>query len=187
MTKLGDYMKSGKLVDARVTAPLLCNIFYDKAPLHDGALIIRNMRIYMASCVLPSTKGTLNFGSMGTRHRAAVGVTEVSDALALIVSEETGIVSVAQDGKLLRDVDRDTLKDILMTYLAGNLYLRIKRGVCSDPFENLPKLNRNTEPEPETQNSAPKETKEIPSTAKEPPAGDADADVTEQQNPGQTE
>ena len=142
LTKLGDHMGSGKLVDARVTSHLLRNIFYDKAPLHDGALIIRKMRIWAASCVLPSTKSKLDFGSMGTRHRAAVGVTEVSDALALIVSEETGVVSVAQDGKLLRDVDAETLRDILMTYLAGRLYLRQKRGVHVDHFEGVPKLKK---------------------------------------------
>lgn len=127
LTKLGNYTESGKLVDARVTSHLLQNIFYDKAPLHDGAVIIRDMRIYAASCVLPSTASDMDFGSMGTRHRAAVGVTEVSDALVVVVSEQTGIVSVAQDGKLLRGVDRKTLTDILMTYLAGNRYLRTKR------------------------------------------------------------
>ncbi len=142
LTKLGDYTHSGKIVDARVTSHLLQNIFYDKAPLHDGALIIRDMRVWAASCVLPSTKGTLNFGSMGTRHRAAVGVTEVSDALALMVSEETGTVSVAQDGKLLRNVDAETLRDILMTYLAGRLYLRAKRGVHVDHFDGVPTLRK---------------------------------------------
>ena len=142
LTKLGDHMHSGKIVDARVTSHLLQNIFYDKAPLHDGALIIRNMRIWTASCVLPSTKGNLDFGSMGTRHRAAVGVTEVSDALALMVSEETGTVSVAQDGKLLRGVDSETLKDILMTYLAGRLYIRAKHGVHVDHFDGVPTLRK---------------------------------------------
>ncbi len=142
LTKLGDYMNDGKIVDARVTSHLLQNIFYDKAPLHDGAMIIRDMRIWAASCVLPTTKGNLDFGSMGTRHRAAVGVTEVSDALALMVSEETGIVSVAQDGKLLRDVDAETLRDILMTYLAGRLYLRMKRGVHVDHFDGVPTLKK---------------------------------------------
>lgn len=127
LTKLGNYTESGKLVDARVTSPLLQNIFYDKAPLHDGAVIIRDMRIYAASCVLPSTASDMDFGNMGTRHRAAVGVTEVSDALVIVVSEQTGIVSVAQDGKLLRGIDRKTLTDILMTYLAGSRYLRVKR------------------------------------------------------------
>lgn len=127
LTKLGNYTESGKLVDARVTSHLLQNLFYDKAPLHDGAVIIRDMRIYAASCVLPSTASDMDFGNMGTRHRAAVGVSEVSDALVIVVSEQTGIVSVAQDGKLLRGVDRKTLTDILMTYLAGNRYLRTKR------------------------------------------------------------
>ena len=146
LTKLGDYIQTGKIVDARVTSHLLQNIFYDKAPLHDGALVIRDMRIWAASCVLPSSNGELDFGSMGTRHRAAVGVTEVSDALVIIVSEETGIVSLAQDGKLLRDVDRNTLYDILMTYLAGRLYLRVKRGVHVDPFDSaLPYRRRNEE------------------------------------------
>jgi diadenylate cyclase len=148
LTKLGDYVETGRLMDARVTSHLLRNIFYDKAPLHDGALVIRDMRIWYASCVLPSTKGKLDFGSMGTRHRAAVGVTEVSDALALMVSEETGMVSVAQDGKLLRGVDKDTLHDILMTYLAGRLYLRVKRGVHVDHFDGVPLLKKYDDDEP---------------------------------------
>ena len=82
---------------------------------------------------------------MGTRHRAAVGVTEVSDALVIIVSEETGAVSLAQDGKLLRHVDRETLYDVLMTYLAGRLYLRTKRGVHVNPFDRVPLYRRQTE------------------------------------------
>lgn len=134
LTKLGDYVETGRLVDARVTSHLMQNIFFDKAPLHDGAMIIRNMRIYCASCVLPSTVSKQDFGSMGTRHRAAVGVTEVSDALVIVVSEQSGIVSVAQGGKLLRGVDAETLKDILMTYLAGNLYLRTRKHETKKRF-----------------------------------------------------
>lgn len=146
LTKLGDYIQTGKLIDARVTSHLLKNIFYDKAPLHDGALVIRDMRIWAASCVLPSSSsGELDFGSMGTRHRAAVGVTEVSDALVIIVSEETGVVSLAEDGKLLRNVDRETLYDVLMTYLAGRLYLRKKRGVHVNPFDRVPLYHRHSE------------------------------------------
>ena len=145
LTKLGDYIQTGMIVDARVTSHLLQNIFFDKAPLHDGALIIRDMRIWAASCVLPSASGELDFGSMGTRHRAAVGVTEVSDALVVIVSEETGVVSLAQDGKLLRNVDRETLYDVLMTYLAGRLYLRTKRGVHVNPFDRVPLYHRQSE------------------------------------------
>ena len=128
LTKLGDYMSGATVVDAAVSSKLLRNIFYDKSPLHDGALIVRDLRIYAASCVLPSSHGNTNFGSMGTRHRAAVGVTEVSDALVVVVSEQTGIVSVAQNGKLLRELDQETLTDILMTYIAGNAYLRHKRA-----------------------------------------------------------
>lgn len=127
LTSLGDYAEGGKLVDARVTTHLLQNIFFDKTPLHDGAVIIRNMRIWRACCVLPSTRGQLDFGNLGTRHRAAVGLTEVSDSLVIVVSEQTGIVSVAQDGKLVRGVDRESLKDIVLTYMAGSLYLRTKR------------------------------------------------------------
>jgi diadenylate cyclase len=147
LTKLGDYIQTGKIVDARVTSLLLQNIFHDKAPLHDGALVIRDMRIWAASCVLPSSSGEVDFGNMGTRHRAAVGVTEVSDALVVIVSEETGIVSLAQDGKLLRNVDRETLYDVLMTYLAGRLYLRTKRGVHVNPFDRVPLYNHQDEEE----------------------------------------
>ena len=127
LTRLGEFAESGKPVDAMVTSPLLQNIFHDKAPLHDGATIIRDMRIWRSSCVLPTTHSAANFENMGTRHRAAVGLTEVSDALVVVVSEESGIVSVAQDGNLIRNVDRAALTDILMTYMAGSLYLRMKK------------------------------------------------------------
>lgn len=143
LTKLGDYIETGKPVDARVTSVLLQNIFFDLAPLHDGALIIRDMRIHAASCVLPSTRSTMDFGSMGTRHRAAVGVTEVSDALVVVVSEQTGIVSVAQNGKLMREIDEKTLYDILMTYMAGNAYLRVKRAnMRKEYLEMLEKIGQ---------------------------------------------
>jgi diadenylate cyclase len=144
MTPMGDFAESGKPVDAMVTSSLLQNIFYNKAPLHDGALIIRNMRIWRASCVLPTTHSTINFENMGTRHRAAVGLSEVSDALVIVVSEESGIVSVAQDGKLIRNVDRSALMDILMTYMAGSLYLRLKRQDAK-ATENAKKLAKKTE------------------------------------------
>ncbi len=128
LTKLGDYMQTGKPVDAALHSHTLRNIFYDKAPLHDGAVIVRKQRIHAASCVLPSAKGDLDFASVGTRHRAAVGLTEVSDAMVVVVSEETGIVSVAQDGKLMRDIDRKTLFDLLMTFLAGDTYIRYQKA-----------------------------------------------------------
>lgn len=142
MTKLGSCIETGKTVDAKITSLLLQNIFYDKAPLHDGAVIIRDFKIHSASCVLPSTNGTINFNNMGTRHRAAVGVTEVSDALVVIVSEQTGIISVAQDGKLLRGVDNVSLYDILMTYLAGYTYVHTKRAnMDGDYLEHLQRFS----------------------------------------------
>ncbi len=127
-TKLGDFIETGKPVDSNVTSAVLQTIFYEGTPLHDGALIIRDMRICAAGCVLPSSRGIFFTGNMGTRHRAAVGVTEVSDALVIVVSEQTGIVSIAQNGKLLRDVDRKMLNDILMIYIAGRAYLRSKHA-----------------------------------------------------------
>ena len=129
LTGLEEYVQTGTMIDAKISSKLLQNIFYSPAPLHDGAMIIRGMRILSASCVLPSsTRKNIDFGNMGTRHRAAVGVTEVSDALVVVVSEQTGTVSVAQDGKLIRELDAKTLTDVLMTYLAGNAYLRIKKA-----------------------------------------------------------
>lgn len=127
LTRLGDVAESGKVVDAKVTSHMIRTIFHDKTPLHDGALIVRDMRLWKASCVLPSTKSRMDFGNMGTRHRAAVGITEVSDALVVVVSEQTGRVSVAQDGKLVRGLDAETLRDVLMTYIAGSLYLNLKK------------------------------------------------------------
>ena len=187
LTRLGDSLESGKIVDARVTSHLLQNIFYDKAPLHDGAVIIRNMRIWGASCVLPSTKSQMDFGNMGTRHRAAVGISEVSDALVVVVSEQTGIVSVAQDGKLLRGVDRETLRDILMTFLAGSLYLRTKRqeakaakaasALADKAAVNINQLGVSPAPKPQT-TAAPstEEPAAGPGENKTPPSTDSGSD-----------
>jgi len=159
LTQLGDYTDTGCVLDARVSSKMLQNIFYNGSPLHDGALIIRKMRIYAANCVLPSsTRKNFNFGLMGTRHRAAVGVTEVSDALVIVVSEQTGRVSIAQNGTLIRDLDAKTLKDVLMTYMAGNAYLRQKRSnLRKDYLEMLENIAR-VEP---VKNAEPNRTEEI--------------------------
>ena len=100
---LGDHEQMGTPVDAVVSSRLLMNIFVDKSPLHDGAVIIRNNRISAASCILPLTENELS-RDLGTRHRAAVGISEVSDALVLVVSEETGAMSAAYNGVLRRDL-----------------------------------------------------------------------------------
>ena len=99
---LNDIAETGTVIDAAVSAQLIGNIFYEGAPLHDGALIIRGDRLYAAGCVLPLTQNKDLNKELGTRHRAGIGITENSDALVIIVSEETGIISTAQNGKISR-------------------------------------------------------------------------------------
>ena len=103
-TKLGDVIKSGTVIDADISSMLVGNIFYNKAPLHDGAVLIRNNRLYAAGCFLPLSQDPDIMKELGTRHRAAIGITEVSDAVVIIVSEETGIISGAALEKLLIDL-----------------------------------------------------------------------------------
>ena len=108
-TKLGDNIKTGIVINADINSYLIKNIFFDKAPLHDGAMIIRNNRIYACGCFLPLSYNTEIIRNVGTRHRAAIGMSENSDALIIAVSEETGIVSIAQSGKLTRNFDKESL------------------------------------------------------------------------------
>ncbi len=110
---LGDYMESGIEIDGRVSRELLCTIFFKNTPLHDGAVIIQKGRIAAASCVLPLSTNPNISARLGTRHRAAIGITEETDAVAVVVSEETGAISVALAGKITRDVDPQTLRRIL--------------------------------------------------------------------------
>ncbi len=102
-TQLGEIINTGTVVDAAVSESLVNNIFYPKSPLHDGAVIVRDGRICAASCILPLTQSTVFSSQLGTRHRAAIGMTENSDAIVLIVSEETGIISVAFNGQITRN------------------------------------------------------------------------------------
>lgn len=106
---VGDIVKSGINVDAIVTSQLLINIFENKTPLHDGAVIIRNNRVAAATCILPVTQSQIGL-DLGTRHRAAVGASEVSDAFVLVVSEETGAMSLANEGKLQRNLSEAQLR-----------------------------------------------------------------------------
>lgn len=112
-TALTDRIKTGTVIDAEITAQLLGNIFYEGAPLHDGAVIIRGERIHAAGCVLPITDNKTLDKSLGTRHRAGIGITEHSDAISLIVSEETGVISMASEGKITRYLDGKYLEKIL--------------------------------------------------------------------------
>ena len=110
---LEEYEKTGIAVDGIVTSHLLVNIFEHNTPLHDGAVIIRGDRVVAATCYLPlSDNGNLN-KSLGTRHRAGVGISEVTDSMTIIVSEETGKVSVAVGGELIHDIDADSLRNKL--------------------------------------------------------------------------
>ena len=113
-----EYQKSGTVVDACVSSELLRNLFFTKASLHDGAVIIRNDRIAAAGCVLPLTENHNISSDLGTRHRAGIGISEVSDAVVVIVSEETGTISVAISGMLKRHLAPQTLEKLLLNELA---------------------------------------------------------------------
>lgn len=116
-TKLGDIVNTGTIVNAEPSAPLIGNIFFNKAPLHDGAMVIREGMIYAAGCILPLTKSDRVSIELGTRHRAGIGMSENSDAVVVIVSEETGQISIAVGGTLSRNYSRETLQTALENYL----------------------------------------------------------------------
>lgn len=107
---LSEYERTGIIIDSVISSQLLINIFEHNTPLHDGAVIVRGDRIVAATCYLPLSDNMGLSKDLGTRHRAAVGISEVSDSLTVIVSEETGMISVAVGGKLLRNIDGDLLR-----------------------------------------------------------------------------
>ncbi|MBR4151208.1 MAG: diadenylate cyclase CdaA [Firmicutes bacterium] len=118
-TALQDIVDTGTVIDAVISEDLIENLFYKGSPLHDGAVILRGERILAAGCVLPLTQNQNLSRELGTRHRAGIGITEVSDSVAIIVSEETGIISVSKDGKLSRFLDRKALeKQLLNMYMS---------------------------------------------------------------------
>ena len=110
---LDEYFKTGTIVDAKVSDQLLRNLFFKNSPLHDGAVIVRGSRVAAAGCVMPLTENTHLPSDIGTRHRAGLGVSEISDAKVFIVSEETGIISMAEGGRLVRHLDEASLRQIL--------------------------------------------------------------------------
>ncbi len=131
-TGLKDVIESGTHLGADISSELLENLFFTNSPLHDGAVIIREDRIEAAGCFLPLSENKQIGQELGTRHRAALGISEVSDSVTLIVSEETGVISVAQDGGIIRYLDskaiKDILEDIYMIKQTGKTKgLRIKR------------------------------------------------------------
>ena len=118
-TKLGEIISTGTLVDAGPSGQLIANIFFNKAPLHDGGMIIRGGRVCAAGCILPLTASDSVSAELGTRHRAAIGMSENSDAVVVVVSEETGQISIAVGGKLTRNYNRLTLSETLSAELIG--------------------------------------------------------------------
>ena len=115
-TLLGEIISTGSRVDSAVTSAVIENIFFPKAPLHDGAMIIRDSRIHSAGCILPLTQADIG-KELGTRHRAAMGMSENSDALVVVVSEETGAISVAKNGQLIRGLTLGELLEHLNGFL----------------------------------------------------------------------
>ena len=115
--KVSEVLKEGVNLSAKVSSELIQNIFMPRTPLHDGAIVIDKSEILAAKCILPLASEVSVPKNLGTRHRAAVGITEISDALVIVVSEETGIISLVENGKLRRELTGDTLKELLLTKL----------------------------------------------------------------------
>jgi len=111
-TKIGDITEKATVINAAPEPDLFCNLFYNKAPLHDGAIVIRDNRIYAAGCFLPNTTKD-QASELGSRHRAAIGMSENADSLVIVVSEETGTISVAENGQLTRGLSKESLTRIL--------------------------------------------------------------------------
>ena len=132
--RLNDISSTGVPVAGFVTSELLSNIFIKNTPLHDGAVVIRGNRVIAAACLLPLTESRDLSTELGTRHRSAIGLSEQCDALIIIVSEETGTISVAENGHIMRHLDADTLKAVLRP-----LYVTEQRGLL-DRFEFVDKI-----------------------------------------------
>ncbi|GAJ98897.1 MULTISPECIES: diadenylate cyclase CdaA [Geomicrobium] len=112
-TGMSDYIETGVAVNAQISSELLTNIFMPNAPLHDGAVILRSNQLVAAACYLPLSENPFISKELGTRHRAAIGVSEVTDALTVTVSEETGAISATKNGELHRDLDDETIRKML--------------------------------------------------------------------------
>ena len=119
-TQLGEIVATGTLIDAEATSPLIGNVFFPKSPLHDGGMILRQGKVYAAGCILPLTQNTALNKELGTRHRAAIGMSENSDAVVVVVSEETGTISLAVNGELRRGFDAITLHNELTELLIAS-------------------------------------------------------------------
>ena len=137
--KIGDIAETGVEINAEVSPQLLVNLFVPNTPLHDGAVIISNNKIVAAACILPLANDKEIAKELGTRHRAAIGISKETDSIAVVISEETGKISVAKDGTLIADVDEETLKKILIKNIVTN------REASSIKAERIKKLRNKFE------------------------------------------
>jgi diadenylate cyclase len=144
-TGLQNYVERGVPIDGLLTRQLLINLFYPNSPLHDGAAVVREGRIVAASVVLPLSDNTAATSQLGTRHRAALGITEQSDAIAVVVSEETGQISIAENGRLIRNLDAERLEEQLRELLKLDLAERERGGVLAGVGDLLRLLPRGIE------------------------------------------
>ena len=136
-TKLGDVIETGTILNAVPSVPLIGNLFFNKAPLHDGAVIIRDGMVYAAGCILPLTKRNSDVAiELGTRHRAGIGMSENSDAVVVIVSEETGQISIALGGTITRNFTRESLQGELANLLLEPEDLKSKGGFFASLWRN---------------------------------------------------
>ena len=135
-TQLGEIINTGTVIDAQVSTAMINNIFYPKSPLHDGAVVVRDGRIHAAACILPLTSNTEISSQLGTRHRAAIGMTENSDAIVLVVSEETGTISIAFNGSITRDYSVATAYDEIKAKLV-DIYEEKHDNVVKTLLKNL--------------------------------------------------
>ena len=138
-TKLGDIISTGTTVKALTSVPILGNIFFNKSPLHDGAVVIKDSTVYAAGCILPLTKNKNIVDHVGTRHRAALGISEISDALVVVVSEETGNISIALGGILTRGYSKEHLKNKLDDELLPKVY---EKSIYSRILEKFKKSRK---------------------------------------------
>ena len=139
-TKLGEIISTGTIISAAPTPPIIGNIFFNKAPLHDGAMIMKNGVIYAAGCILPLTKNNNISIDLGTRHRAALGVSEISDAVVVVVSEETGTISLVVNGQITRNYTKETLQNTLEDYLIPKKEETNEKKI---PFISIIRRNKN--------------------------------------------
>ena len=134
-TGLRDVIESGTTLDAKISSELIENVFFPNSPMHDGAMILKNDKVVAAGCFLPLSDNKQISSELGTRHRAALGISEISDSIVLIVSEETGVISKAHEGTITRYIDRKALREILTDIFLGSkeksvsIGTRIKRKV----------------------------------------------------------